>query len=161
MKNIVLVIAFVALSINLNAQQRGQGGQGMRNGGSGQKPSPEEILKRLDTDNDGLISKSEANEARNGKMAENFDTIDANSDGFIDEDELKSGKRKKPSADQFMKDIDANEDGNLDELEVAASENLPIKNNFSKIDTNEDGVLSKTELDSFLSKGKKRKKNKK
>ena len=39
MKNIVLVIAFVALSINLNAQQKGQGGQGMRNGGSWQRPS--------------------------------------------------------------------------------------------------------------------------
>lgn len=161
MKNIVLVIAFVALSINLNAQQKGQGGQGMRNGGSGQRPSPEEILERLDTDNDGLISKSEANEARNGKMAENFDTIDVNSDGFIDEDELKSGKKKKPNVDQLMKEIDANNDGDLDELEIAASENLAIKNNFSKIDKDEDGFITRTELDNFFSKGKKSKKNKK
>jgi Ca2+-binding EF-hand superfamily protein len=94
-------------------------------------------------------------------MAENFDTIDVNSDGFIDLDELQSGKKKKPNVEQFMKDIDANEDGNLDELEVAASENLAIKNNFSKIDTNEDGFISKNELENFFSKGKKRKKNKK
>lgn len=161
MKNIVLVIALVALSINLNAQQKGQGGQGNRNGGSGQRPSPEEILKRLDTDNDGLISKSEANEAKNGRMAENFDTIDANSDGFIDEDELKRGKKKKPNVDQFMKEIDTNNDGNLDELEIAASENLAIKNNFSKIDKDEDGFITRTELENFFRKGKKKKKNKK
>lgn len=170
MKNILVIIGFVLISINLKAQQggrMGQSGQGMR--GGGQRPSAEQILERLDQDGDGKISKSEASEAQRGKLSENFDMLDANSDGYIDIEELDGGAKKKQSGDKrakgLMKSIDANNDNQLDELEVAASEKLEIKNNFSKIDSDSDGYIIEDELRTYFkdensSKKKKSKANK-
>ena len=44
-----------------------------------------ERLKAADANKDGKLSKEEAPD----RMKENFDRIDANSDGFLDETELK------------------------------------------------------------------------
>jgi len=51
------------------------------------------ILKRLDADKDGKISKDEAR----GAVKEHFDELDANKDGYVDRDELTAGASAKPS----------------------------------------------------------------
>ncbi|MCW4470380.1 hypothetical protein OGH69_15510 [Flavobacterium sp. MFBS3-15] len=49
-----------------------------------------EMIKRLDTDNDGKISMAEAEKSPKGKLKENFAAIDTNKDSFLDESELKA-----------------------------------------------------------------------
>jgi len=48
----------------------------------------EKAFARLDTDNDGKISREEA--ARGRRIAKHFDRIDADKDGFITRAELKA-----------------------------------------------------------------------
>lgn len=52
--------------------------------GSRHKARGERFLKRLDADNDGKVSKTEAL----AKATERFERVDANKDGFITADEL-------------------------------------------------------------------------
>ncbi|HEY5313381.1 MAG TPA: EF-hand domain-containing protein [Pirellulales bacterium] len=69
----------------------------------GQRPDPKQMLQRLDSNQDGKLSKDEVPEWMRG----NFDRIDANGDGFIDADELaqamarnrdrQPGGRKRPA----------------------------------------------------------------
>jgi Ca2+-binding EF-hand superfamily protein len=54
-------------------------------------PSYKELLKKMDTDEDGQLSKEEVK----GPLKEDFSKIDANKDGFITEEELKKGKKPK------------------------------------------------------------------
>ncbi|MBS0028350.1 EF-hand domain-containing protein [Chitinophaga sp. 22321] len=65
----------------------------------------EGFFKKIDTDGDGKLSKTEVDVAskdnkRLAKLKDNFDAIDTNKDTFIDKDELKAyrksqGPRKK------------------------------------------------------------------
>lgn len=55
-----------------------------KNGRPGGPPA-QSPLKRFDTNGDGKISRDEAQ----GKLKENFDKIDANSDGFLEPEELR------------------------------------------------------------------------
>jgi len=50
------------------------------------------MLKKLDTDGDGRISRAEAQAAP--RLAANFDAIDANKDGFITTEELAAAHAK-------------------------------------------------------------------
>lgn len=52
--------------------------------GSGGRPNPAQILKQLDKDGDGKLSRDEAP----SRMRDNFDQIDADKDGFISGSEL-------------------------------------------------------------------------
>jgi Ca2+-binding EF-hand superfamily protein len=69
-------------------QPRPEGRPGDRPAEGRPAPNAEQLrarLKEMDTDKDGKISKEEAQ----GRVKENFDRIDANSDGFVDEAEIK------------------------------------------------------------------------
>lgn len=71
---------------NQNTQRRG-GGQG---GGQRQGPPKfSELLSQMDTNSDGKLAKSEVK----GRLAENFDEVDANGDGFITETEMENAPR--------------------------------------------------------------------
>lgn len=53
---------------------------------SAQQPSPADMIKMLDSNGDGAVSKEEWVAA--GRPADRFDAIDANKDGKITADEL-------------------------------------------------------------------------
>jgi len=64
---------------------------------NGQRPSPTNIMKMLDKNNDQQIDMEEARGAKNGKLAENFHRIDLDQNGTISIAELKElfNKRKR------------------------------------------------------------------
>ena len=60
--------------------------------GKGRKgPQADRILERLDSDNDQKVSLEEAN----NKLKDQFETLDANADGFLNLDELGAIKKSK------------------------------------------------------------------
>ncbi len=85
LKTVVFIIALV-FGIQVNAQSKNQ---------NRQKPGFEKIIKKLDTNKDGLISKEEAKKGERKRISENFDKIDSDSDGFITLEELKAMRKKK------------------------------------------------------------------
>lgn len=85
LKTVVFILALV-FGIQANAQSKNQ---------NKQKPDFERILKKLDTNKDGLISKEEAKKGERKRLIENFDKIDSDSDGFISLEELKAMRKKK------------------------------------------------------------------
>lgn len=140
---------------------QGPGGQRGRNGGQnkGGKPDAEQVLSKLDTNNDDKIDLDEASKDKRGKIAQDFDNIDFNDDKYIDLDELKTSlndKRPKgESAEKIMREADDNADGKLNALEVAAKEKLLLTNNFDTIDANNDNEIDLEELKAFMSKSEK------
>ena len=164
---ITISIFSMLLCMNVYSQRQGgrQGG-GDRQGGDqrGQKPDAAMILKKLDTNNDGVIDKEEAAKDERRVIFENFAEIDTNEDGVIDLEELKASlknkKRRKPNAKKLIKQMDDNGDGTLNKLEVAAKENQHILKNFEVIDTNDDEELDRDELKAFFAKNDKKRKKK-
>ena len=76
------------------AQRRKPGGEGGR-----KRPNPAEIMKKLDTNGDGNISKEEFLAGERAKenperAGQHFDKLDANGDGNISRDEF--AKRPNP-----------------------------------------------------------------
>jgi Ca2+-binding EF-hand superfamily protein len=141
------------------AMQRGEHG---RHGGG---------MERLDTDQDGRISRAEfdaGRAARDARMAQDpehaqwkqewkapeFNALDANHDGFIVRSELRAyHERMRPQReadrnkrfDERFAAADLNRDGKLGRTEV--SEAMPrLADKFNWLDENRDGFLSRAEL---------------
>jgi len=171
LKVVVLAVALV-LSVPVSAQQQGRGKQNKN--AQHNKPDPEQVIARLDTNSDGKIDKEEASQAQRGKLAVNFDNLDSNNDGYLVLEELearssgnKNKQKGKPSTEKVFEMVDNNQDGQLDKFEVAAKSKGNLEENFASIDTNTDDVISMEELNAFhesnRSKGKskgKKKRNK-
>ncbi len=87
------------------------------------------MIDMIDTDNDGKVTKTEAQAASTA----HFDRLDANDDGVITPDEAERMFRPQP---------DANGDGKITAAELAAIGDA----RFAKRDANGDGVLSDDEL---------------
>src|SRR5205085_11520851 len=116
----------------------------------------ENLLKIMDADMDGKISRKEAK----GKLAEDFDKVDTNKDGYLDRKELrvlaermlvnqaKGGPFGGPARPDFDA-LDKNADGRLtlDELK-----GTPYAARFAEIDTDSNGYIDRRELDAFLRK---------
>jgi len=68
---------------NRQGGQRRQGPQGTR---GGKRPSAKQLLKMMDADGDGKISKEEAR----GPLQDHFDQVDSNEDGFLTVKELRN-----------------------------------------------------------------------
>lgn len=65
-------------------------------GKPGKPPKPEEVMAKLDSNGDGLISQEEAQ----GPLKKDFSKADKNQDGFIDIEELKRGCPRPPASKQ-------------------------------------------------------------
>ena len=66
----------------------GQGERGNRN--QGERKSADELIKLMDVDKDGKLSKSEVK----GPLSEDFAKVDADSDGFITKEELEQIQKR-------------------------------------------------------------------
>ncbi|MBL4886099.1 MAG: EF-hand domain-containing protein [Planctomycetaceae bacterium] len=137
-------------------------GQGKGKPGKKRMPTPEGMLKHLDKNGDGSISKAEAPE----RMATNFDRMDANSDGAISLDELKAmfkkraeksgnkpgakgaGRKGKPTPENFLKRFDKDGNGSVSKNELPEK----MQARFAKIDTNSDGKLDLKEIKALQAK---------
>ena len=75
MRNVIFAAAAVALVAAAGAA-------------SAQMPAPADVVKAMDKDNDGAISKDEW--AAAGRPADRFDAVDANKDGKISVAELET-----------------------------------------------------------------------
>lgn len=65
----------------------GAGARGRPGNGSRTRPEPAQMIKRMDDDGDGKLSREEAD----GGMAQRFESLDSDEDGFVTEAELKKG----------------------------------------------------------------------
>ncbi len=102
----------------------------------GTKPSPEKIIKYLDANDDGKLSKEESANARNGKLEENFGRIDVNNDGFIELEEFKSlaksrkemkGSRKNHNHEKIFTMLDTNSDGRISKEEASKTKKRKVR----------------------------------
>ncbi len=140
----------------LSADERPHRGHGMgghrRGGGHGGHGG---MMKQLDTDGDGRISKTEA--ARQPRFAGNFDKMDANGDGYVDaRDRELRGKQRR---DEWFASADADKDGKLTRAEIDAADahrraqfqqrmQARGAERFAAADSNKDGRISRDEAKS-------------
>jgi len=122
------VLAYLT-SISVLAQQP----QGRPNSRKHGGPNGEKRMKRMDINNDGVISRDEWK----GKP-EAFDRIDKNGDGKLTREEL--GEAARRQAGRFN-EMDTNNDGKISRDEWKG----PPKR-FDRLDANGDGVITKEEL---------------
>ncbi|GEM_PF-3161434 len=173
-KNLKVSISIFSLLLCLGTFAQGMGGppggQGGRNGqgrpggqnGNAQRerPSAEQIIERLDTDDDGKISKKEAEQAERGRLAEDFDLVDLNEDGFIDLEELElffeNRRSQNIDPEKLIKKADKDKDGLLTEEELSPKKYNRLLKQFKVIDKNEDEKLSLDELKAFFERNKRR-----
>jgi Ca2+-binding EF-hand superfamily protein len=95
------------------------------------------ILKRVDTDKDGKISKAEF-DAEGSKL---FAKLDGNSDGKISESEMPQRHWARFGGKMFDR-MDADQDGKVTKAEFeAAGEKM-----FQRMDKNGDGIIEKDEM---------------
>ena len=113
------------------AAQRGQRGQ---RGFLPPQVSP--IVKALDKNKDGVISKEEIENA-----VAALNTLDKNKDGKLTREEYTS--RPRSFADRLL-EMDENKDGKLQAGELPEGFRARV---MERLDTNQDGVLDKTELE--------------
>ncbi|GHC57746.1 hypothetical protein [Ulvibacter litoralis] len=89
MKNISLkrgiVTMVIALAFTSYASAQSEKGQPKT------PPSAEELLKQMDKDEDGLLSKEEIK----GPLKDDFDKVDSNEDGFLSKEELEKAPKPK------------------------------------------------------------------
>ncbi len=65
--------------------------QGQRGGGQKERPTFAELIKEMDANEDGKLSKDEIK----GRLKKEFDKIDTDEDGFISEEEFDEAPKPK------------------------------------------------------------------
>lgn len=108
-------------------------------------------LKKLDTDGDGLVSRSEFVAGKQDKIQR----VDTNKDGVVTADEAATTKAEKKhwwnrsdKPASHVNKADANSDGQVTQAEA----NAAAEASFDKLDVNADGLLSATELEAAYKK---------
>ncbi|MDF4203013.1 EF-hand domain-containing protein [Maribacter sp. SA7] len=75
-----MLVAFGTVAVN--AQSKGE---------KRERPTYEKLIKEMDADEDGLLSKEEVK----GPLKDNFTEIDTNEDGYISEEEFDNAPKPK------------------------------------------------------------------
>ncbi len=123
----IIAACLLALLVSTSVfAQNPQGKRGGRNHGG--------RLKKMDTNNDGQISRDEWK----GKP-QVFDRVDRNNDGSIGREEAANAGREQ--GNRQLKQMDANNDG-----QITRSEWTGDPEAFSRLDVNNDGSITKEEL---------------
>ncbi len=129
--NVILAMLVVVFGVTTLSAQHGQ---------RGHRLSHEKVFYQLDKNDDGKISKAEAEQAPRKRLSENFDKLDANTDGYIEKSEFK--KMREHRKEKMMKRADTNKDG-----KVSIDEMLALKKqHLMKADKNNNGFLEQEEL---------------
>jgi Ca2+-binding EF-hand superfamily protein len=106
----------------------------------------EEWWKKVDTDQDGTVSRAEA-EANAPRLAQDFDKVDTNGDGKASREELQAARRAK--AKEHMQErwqkADTDGDGALSRQEAKAGAPR-IAEHFDQLDANGDGKVTPEEV---------------
>ncbi len=134
MKNVNVILAMLMIvfgAMQLSAQNRKH------------NPCPEKAFNLLDKNDDGRISKKEAEQAPVKHLSENFDKLDTNADGYIEKSEFR--KRMELRKKEMMERVDTNKDG-----KISIDEMLAIKKkHLIEADKNKNGFLEPEELDNM------------
>lgn len=107
-------------------------------------PKPEEVMAKLDANNDKKISKEEAK----GPLKEDFAKLDKDSDGFITLEELKkapkpeNNMKERPKPEDIMTKLDTNNDNKISKEEAKG----PLGEEFKEVDTDKNGFITLEEL---------------
>jgi len=120
----------------------------------------ERDFSKADTDMNGAISRTEAEEAKAQLLTANFDKIDANSDGGLDRKEIQIflqttiQNAMRAQQEEFLKRLktaDKNKNGKLTKKELAsAKDKLPgLEKNFDAIDGNRDKSITMEEISAY------------
>ncbi len=168
MKLIALISTLMIIGGSALAQEPKKSDQPAKPGDAKPRPSltaeqvVDDILRRMDTNKDGKISRSEAK----GVIADNFDRIDTNKDGYLDRQELLVVARRRlaamgqpgspdrrnpfesgPPVDPLDFDaLDKNADGRLSREELKGTRWYDF---FDAIDTNHDGKIDPKEWEAY------------
>lgn len=93
MKKLILSLAFTSLLISCKSSQETQqttpNAEARPSQPKGERPNPEEMFAKMDTNSDGKLAKEEIQ----GKLKERFAEIDSNNDGYISKEELKNAPK--------------------------------------------------------------------
>ncbi|OGS83894.1 MAG: hypothetical protein A2061_05080 [Gallionellales bacterium GWA2_59_43] len=117
----------------------------------------ERDFSKTDTNQDGAISRSEAEQAKAQLLTVNFDKIDANSDGGLGRQEVQGflqtsiQNAMRAQQEEFlkrMKAADKNKNGRLSKKELSsAKDKLPgLEKSFDAIDGNKDKQITMEEI---------------
>lgn len=86
MKRNILTVAVIVSTILLFESCKSAQQKNKQEGKHRKRPTAEQLIEKMDTNEDGLISVKEAR----GPLAENFTKIDENEDGFLSLEELEN-----------------------------------------------------------------------
>ena len=93
MKKIISSFALASLLISCKSSQETkqatQNAEARTAQPNGERPNPEEMFAKMDTNSDGKLAKEEIQ----GKLKERFEEIDSNNDGYISKEELKNAPK--------------------------------------------------------------------
>ena len=152
-KRFLFTIAIVVCSVNYT-QAQGRGANGPSDRQRPAPPSYEELLQKMDANDDGKLAENEAK----GPLSKDFKHIDTNQDGFITKDELENGKpnrkRRKPKKENEVNitSIFTQMDTDKDK-KIAKSEAKDIvAERFEEFDLDNDDYISKIEMGKALKK---------
>jgi len=109
-----------------------------------------EMFQRLDTNQDGVLTKDELQAKGAKRVAQSFDKLDRDKDGMVTQDEMREARttrmaEMKEHAEERFKAADKNADGSLSKEEATAGMPRAAKR-FDTLDQNKDGQLSPDEL---------------
>lgn len=135
-KNLLMMAVLVALSGAgvAFAEQKAEAG----------KPGVQRM--KIDANGDGAIDKAEA--AKFPRLADRFDTLDANKDGKLSKEERpahKGHRRGGHAHGDFRGKLDANKDGRISRDEAKTNERFAAR--FDTADANKDGFLDKADFE--------------